>query len=228
MQSNTLDEKQTKAAEAGEGEYFVSEVFHSIQGEGVKSGLPMTFVRFGGCNLRCRRESVGFDCDTDFQAGQTLELDEFVKCVGETSADSLAEVRQWVLFTGGEPGLQLDQPLVDALRVSFEPDPLLAVETNGTVDLSGLDLDWICVSPKSAWHTLRQREADELKLVREHGRELPDPNEVTVNADHCVVSPACQPSGGYRQQDLDWCRHLVEENPKWRLSLQTHKFLGAR
>lgn len=219
MQSNTIDPEQTAASRAEEGGYFVSELFYSVQGEGVLAGTPMVFLRLGGCNLRCRRESVGFDCDTDFQTGENYGLDELVEQV-----QSRWPHAPYVLLTGGEPGLQVDASLVGALnRAGY----WVAIETNGTVKLPG-SIDHVCLSPKSAWHTLRQREATELKLVRAPGQPLPDPDDIPVEADHLLVSPRFEPDGSLRQETVDHCLQLVLDNPEWRLSLQTHKFLGAR
>jgi organic radical activating enzyme len=227
MQQDTIDSEQTAAGGLDKDEYFVSEIFYSIQGEGVNIGEPMVFVRFGGCNLRCRKESVGFDCDTDFQSGQVMSADEIAGRVHDVRPDG-AHRKSWILFTGGEPGLQIDPPLLETLTAKCN-DPRYSVETNGTVDIPfGTSQHWICVSPKSAWHTIRQRTCNELKLVRSEGQQLPDLDDTPISAKHQIVSPACQPDGSYRHADLSWCVELVKQNPDWRLSLQTHKRLGVR
>jgi organic radical activating enzyme len=128
----------------------------------------------------------------------------------------------WILFTGGEPGLQLDQSLVNAVH---EAGWLAAIETNGTIALPS-GLDWICVSPKSAEHTIRQRTADEVKYVRRHGMALP---ETSIVATHYLVSPAFQADGSISIADLEWCMKLVKEAPeRWSLAVQYHKFLRIR
>lgn len=127
---------------------------------------------------------------------------------------------RWAVLTGGEPALQVDAALAAALRAAGY---WLAVETNGTVPLPP-DLDWVCVSPKTAEHTLRVLHANEVKYVRRHGQAIPRP---TVEARHYLISPAFGPDG-LRREDLDWCVNLVRDNPRWRLSVQLHKFIGVR
>ena len=129
----------------------------------------------------------------------------------------------WVLLTGGEPALQVDRLLVDRLhQEGFK----IAVETNGTIKLPD-EIDWICVSPKSAAHTIQQRQMNELKYVLAAGQALPDP-PMHCDTDHLWVSPAFQPDGTLRRQDLDHCLVLVLGTPGWRLSLQVHKLIKAR
>lgn len=196
--------------------YKVSEIFYSLQGEGRKFGTMMVFVRFSDCNLRCTALSAGFDCDTEFVSGAELSALEIVE-----TARKLSPGCTWMLFTGGEPGLQLDEPLIREAHASgFK----LAIETNGTVKLPH-GIDWITVSPKSAEHTLRQRTAEEVKYVRSAGQALP---ESTVSADHYLLSPACQPDGSFKPEDLQHCLRLVREHPAWQLSLQLHKLLMVR
>jgi len=112
--------------------------------------------------------------------------------------------------------------LIDALH---DTGWKIAIETNGTIALPP-GIDWICVSPKSAEHTLRQRRASEVKYVRAHGMALP---ESSVQADHYLISPAFQPDGSVRIEDLRWCVDLVKKHPqKWNLTVQYHKLLGVR
>lgn len=127
-----------------------------------------------------------------------------------------------VILTGGEPGLQTSKELVEALRADGW---YIAIETNGTVALPD-GINWVCVSPKSAWHTLRQKKANEFKLVRHVGQGLRAPDGF-VEADWLVVSPAFGPDGSYRE-NLQWCIDLVRANPEWRLSMQLHKLWGLR
>jgi 7-carboxy-7-deazaguanine synthase len=200
----------------GDGRYRVNELFYSVQGEGRHAGTMMVFVRFSDCNLRCARSNAGFDCDTEFTSGLAKSASEILD-----DARRLSPKCRWLLLTGGEPGLQVDPPLIDAAHGAGYR---IAIETNGTVRLPP-GIDWITVSPKSAEHTLRQRVASEVKYVRSAGMALP---ETVVRADHHLVSPAFQPDGSVRLEDLDWCLSLIAENPAWLLSLQLHKLIARR
>lgn len=217
-QSKTLSAKQAGTDDIEEGTYRVNEIFYSVQGEGHLSGYPMTFVRFAHCNLRCSVRNVGFDCDTEFESGALMTPEEILTAV----ADAGAQYDGWILLTGGEPALQIDSHLIDALRGAGYS---IAVETNGTVKLTE-EIDWICVSPKSADHTLRQRHCNEYKLVRAYGQLLP--TEPPIASDFWLVSPAFNADGTLNSKDAAWCVDLVKENPAWRLSLQTHKMIGVR
>jgi organic radical activating enzyme len=211
------------------GTYVINEVFYSLQGEGIRAGEPMVFVRFADCNLRCLKATAGFDCDTDFASGEEMPAPAVVAMAEGVLAANRGGVpaneRPRILFTGGEPSLQLDQPLIDAFEVAGWRK--FGIETNGTIDLSHI---WagdfhVCVSPKSAEHTLRQLVAREVKYVRGHGQALPEPR---VKAEHYLLSPAAQADGSFRREDLAWVIDLVKANPKWRFSLQMHKLLGVR
>ena len=190
--------------------YRVNEIFYSLQGEGVRAGTPNLFLRFSGCNLTCRRETEGFDCDTEFSSGRDLNISQILE-----SLKKLGPRSEWVILTGGEPGLQIDQELIDRLH---EAGFKIAIETNGTRELPE-GIDWICVSPKSAEHTLRVKFAHELKYVRRAGQGIPKPS---IKADHFLLSPAFD-GGSLTQENLQWCIELCKSNPPWRLSVQNHK-----
>ena len=199
------------------GTYRVNEIFYSVQGEGRRAGTPMVFVRLSDCNLRCSWKNAGFDCDTEFISGREMTLADI-----EEFATRLNGKKGWMLLTGGEPGLQLDEPFIQHMK---QAGWLLAIEINGTVKLPD-GIDWICVSPKSAEHTLRQRVAHELKYVRHFGMSIPEP---AVVADHYLLSPAFQSDGSVRKEDLEWCLDLVKQNPeRWSLAIQYHKYLKVR
>jgi 7-carboxy-7-deazaguanine synthase len=216
MQENVIPKTQA-LRQRDEGTYIVNEVFYSVQGEGRLAGTPMVFVRFADCNLRCSWKNAGFDCDTEFMSGRQRSIDEILE-----EAEKLNPKRGWMLLTGGEPGLQLDDNFI---RSAHERGWRLAIETNGTVKLPE-GVEWICVSPKSAEHTLQQRRANEVKYVRHVGMSIPEP---AIEADHNLISPAFQADGSIRPEDLDWCLRLVKENPdRWSLSIQYHKFLKVR
>ncbi len=205
-------------------QYSVNEVFYSLQGEGYRAGYPSVFLRFAGCNLQCRREVEGFDCDTDFSGGRKMTAEEVVAAV-DRAAGAAKREGMVVILTGGEPTLQLDRPLCDALHAAGYA---VAVETNGTNEIESGLVDFISCSPKTAEHTLRVGaggSVDELRYVRHAGQALPKPALV---ADHHFISPAFEPDGTVKRETLEWCVNLCKENPTWRLSLQLHKLLGVR
>jgi 7-carboxy-7-deazaguanine synthase (Cx14CxxC type) len=208
--------------------YAVKEVFFSLQGEGANSGCPAVFCRFAGCNLwsgreEDRREAICKFCDTDFrgidgEGGGRFESAELL-------ADHICafwpsqELPPFVIFTGGEPSLQLDDPLVALLH---ERGGRIAVETNGTLPLPA-GLDWVCVSPK-AGTKLCVCEGQELKLV--YPQVGVDPAAyLPFDFEHFFLQPRDGPDF---KQTVEACLRYCLTNPRWRLSLQTHKFLGIR
>lgn len=207
--------------------YAVKEIFYTLQGEGALAGTPAVFCRFAGCNLWSGREedrqtAVCNFCDTDF-VGTDGTLG------GKYSAAELAgkiaklwpsqDQYRFVVCTGGEPLLQLDQALVDALhQVHFK----IAVETNGTQDAPN-NIDWICVSPK-ANQSLRLQSGNELKLVYPQENVNPKDYE-NLSFQHFSLSPMDGPNReANTQKAIDYCL----QNPRWKLSLQTHKMVGIR
>jgi organic radical activating enzyme len=196
--------------------YRVKEIFYSIQGEGHRMGTPAVFVRFAGCNLNCSVEGgQGFDCDTDFRGGVPYSLLELMKEICSLSRGG------WVILTGGEPLLQVDDLLIRELhRAAFE----IAVETNGTVECPR-GLDWVAVSPKRGVK-IRPQVADELRIVLAAG-EQPWIAE-DIHASHQFLSPA------FKGQEVDpaavtWCVEQVRRYPlTWRLSIQLHKLIGVQ
>ena len=203
--------------------YAVNEVFFSLQGEGARAGTPNVFVRFSGCNMRCdvkagKRSPGGFACDTEFESGRPMTEAQILK-----QALTLApKAAVGVIFTGGEPALQLDRALVDAFRrKGFGP---LCIETNGTVNLTPLGLDWISLSPKVAEHAVKVKECSEVRYVRGLGQGIPRPS---AKARWHFISPAF--AGDHLDPEtLRWCVGLVKSNPGWALSVQQHKTWGIR
>jgi 7-carboxy-7-deazaguanine synthase len=211
--------------------YSVKEIFYTLQGEGANSGRPAVFCRFAGCNLWSGREqdrgaAVCPFCDTDFVGtsgvggGTFATASDLAHAVrktwpGPTSRDR----RPLTVLTGGEPALQLDSALVDALHgEGFE----IAVETNGTLPLPPR-LDWTCVSPKAGTE-LVVRAGSELKLV--YPQAGVDPAQFrNLEFDHYFLSPMDSPT---REEATRAAVEYCLQHPPWRLSLQAHKVLGIR
>jgi 7-carboxy-7-deazaguanine synthase (Cx14CxxC type) len=205
--------------------YAVKEVFLTLQGEGAQAGRRAVFLRFAGCNLWTGREEDRAGarctfCDTDFVGLDGENGGRFGSAAA--LANSVAELwgempRRLVVVTGGEPLLQLDEPLIAALHGhGFE----IAVETNGTL-AAPPGIDWLCVSPK-AGNPLVQREGSELKLV--WPQPGIDPAELEVlDFEHFLIQPK---DCAERDQALASAIDFVMRNPRWRLSIQTHKVLG--
>jgi len=207
--------------------YAAKEIFYTLQGEGAQAGRAAVFCRFSGCNLWSGRESdrasaICQFCDTDFVdvngpgGGKFASADDVADAVAEKwRGDSQA--RRFVVCTGGEPLLQIDRPLIDALHArGFE----IAIETNGTLPAPA-GIDWICVSPK-AGSTLVQTTGDELKLVFPQANADPVQFEKLEFA-HFFLQPM---DGRDRAANTDLAVKFCLDHPRWRLSLQTHKIIG--
>ncbi|MCM2971658.1 7-carboxy-7-deazaguanine synthase [Larsenimonas suaedae] len=209
--------------------YSVKETFYTLQGEGAQAGRPSVFCRFTGCNLWSGREqdratSICTFCDTDFIGTDGQNGGKFK--TARDLADHIAafwpspEGTPYVVFTGGEPLLQLDAPLIEAMHAKgFE----IAVETNGTIKAPN-GIDWLCVSPKGRAE-LVQETGHELKLVYPQPEALPERFEHT-HFEHYYLQPMdLSPQGEARstlKAALDYCM----KRPRWKLSLQTHKMIG--
>ena len=207
--------------------YAVKEIFLTLQGEGVHTGRRAVFLRFAGCNLwngleSGRAAAICQFCDTDFVgtdgegggkfASAALLADTVAACWGNAQGGS-----PYVVITGGEPLLQLDAPLIDALHArGFE----IGVETNGTI-AAPAGIDWLCVSPKAGSETV-QRSGNELKLI------WPQPGSdwramESWDFQHHLIQPMDSPHlAANRAASIAF----ILENPRWRLSTQTHKVLG--
>ncbi|MCJ8155820.1 7-carboxy-7-deazaguanine synthase [Sphingomonas sp. LaA6.9] len=208
--------------------YAVKEMFLTLQGEGQRAGRRAVFLRFAGCNLWTGREqdrekAICQFCDTDFVGtdgtggGKFADAAALARAVAALWGEDRA--RAYIVCTGGEPLLQLDTPLIDALHAEgFE----IAVETNGTI-AAPAGLDWICVSPKAGSEVV-QRSGDELKLV------WPQPGsdfEAMEGWDfrHFLIQPMDDARG---EANVRAAIDFAMARPRWRLSLQTHKLLGLR
>lgn len=208
--------------------YAVKELFLTLQGEGVNAGRRAVFVRFAGCNLWSGREvdratAVCRFCDTDFVGtdgaggGRFADADALAAAV--TTAWGEGTAARFVVLTGGEPMLQVDDALVDALHAAgFE----IAIESNGTLPAHP-GLDWVCISPK-AGSTVVQRSGDELKLV------WPQPGSDVAALEgwdfrHFLVQPM---DDARADANREAAVAFALARPQWRLSLQTHKLLGLR
>lgn len=207
--------------------YAVKEIFYTLQGEGAQTGRAAVFCRFAGCNLWSGRESdrasaICKFCDTDFVdvngpgGGKFATAQDLAAAVAGKWPVS-QESRRFVVCTGGEPLLQLDPALIDALHAEhFE----IAIETNGTI-AAPPGIDWICVSPK-AGSTLVQKTGDELKLVFPQIDSNPRDFEHLAFR-HFFLQPMDSPG---RVLNTELAVRYCMEHPGWRLSLQTHKLLG--
>jgi 7-carboxy-7-deazaguanine synthase len=207
--------------------YSVKELFYTLQGEGANTGRPAVFCRFAGCNLWTGREAdrasaICTFCDTDFVDTDGPGGGRFATATALADAASRAwpsgvEGTRFIVCTGGEPLLQLDADLIDALHGEGFA---VAVETNGT-RLPPPGLDWICVSPK-AGAPLVLRTGNELKLVYPQAGAAPDEFE-TLAFEHFFLQPMDGPA---REANTEAALRYCLAHPRWRLSLQTHKLLG--
>jgi 7-carboxy-7-deazaguanine synthase len=209
--------------------YWVKEIFYTLQGEGANTGRPAVFCRFAGCNLWSGREEdrataiCGF-CDTDFVGndgpggGCFASVRELADAVAQHWPAAAPErVRPFVVCTGGEPLLQVDDSLVVQLhRYGFE----IAIETNGT-RLPPDGIDWICVSPKAGADLVLQS-GNELKLIYPQLGAEPEQFEQLAFR-HFFLQPMDGPD---RERNTRLALRYCLEHPQWRLSLQTHKILG--
>ena len=207
--------------------YTIKEIFYTLQGEGANAGTPAVFCRFAGCNLWTGREEDRADaicnfCDTDFvgidgPGGGKFDTAEALASAIAAQWPTRGTEKRFVVCTGGEPLLQLDAPLIDALHAQgFR----IAVETNGTRPVPP-GIDWVCMSPKST-ASLVVGAGDELKLVFPQPDARPERFE-SLAFEHFFLQPMDGPA---REQNtraaIDYCL----AHPRWRLSLQTHKIIG--
>ncbi len=205
--------------------YKVKEIYYTIQGEGYHSGRPAVFCRFSGCNLWSGREAdrhkaICKFCDTDFWGtdginGGKYEVTELVAKI--TEFFPLSTKHPFVVFTGGEPALQLDTELIDALH---KAKVVVAIETNGTKAIPH-NIDWICMSPKANTDIVVTK-GNEIKIViPQKGLDPKDFEQ--MDFDHYYIQA---------MEDKDWDGNIIyavnycKNNPSWRLSVQSHKYIG--
>ena len=194
--------------------YPIVEIFHSVQGEGFHTGIPHVFIRFGNCNLRCEW------CDTDFMTFEDMDIDSIIEEVLSYDCDR-------VIFTGGEPAMQDLSVIGKRLK---EHGISISIETNGTIPVSPI-IDWICVSPKDQLYpnvSIKQRTGDELKVVY-CGQDLALYDELKKGFTHLYIQPCYvdDESVEANGKSFQIVERLVKDSPGWRLSLQTHKWMGV-
>lgn len=206
--------------------YSVKEIFYTLQGEGAQAGRPAVFCRFAGCNLWTGREQDRADavckfCDTDFvgtdgESGGKYSTSEHLADKIDSLWPASYAASKYVVFTGGEPLLQVDASLIDSMhRHGFE----IAIETNGTISVPE-GVDWICVSPKVG-SELVVHKGNELKAVfPQSGQNLQDYEALKFA--HFFVQPMDGPD---KERNTRLAIEFCKRNPKWKLSLQTHKLL---
>lgn len=211
--------------------YSVKEMFYTLQGEGAQAGRAAVFCRFAGCNLWTGREedratAVCKFCDTDFVGTDGTGGGKFSSALGlaqaisDTYEGDRTAAKPYVVFTGGEPTLQLDQALIDAVHAhGFE----IAIETNGTQPVPA-GVDWICVSPKFG-SALVQRQGHELKVVvPQLGQDVLALAKLPFQ--HFFVQAMDDANPQQKAKNLQYAIHFCLEHPQWRLSVQTHKAVG--
>ena len=195
--------------------YKIVEIFHSVQGEGAHAGIPHVFIRFGKCNLQCEW------CDTDFEKFEEM-----------SAIDILGEVMKYpskrIIFTGGEPMLNDLWPLHRLFKARGYN---LSCESNGTIVIPEGLLDWICISPKDQMYPnvkIRQQTGDELKCVYV-GQDLSLYDELIDGFTHHFLQPCYMESESveWNGKNFALTESVVKDSPPWRLSLQTHKWMGV-
>lgn len=194
--------------------YPVVEIFHSVQGEGFHVGIPHVFIRFGNCNLQCKW------CDTEFNTYEEYGIDPIVEKV-------LSYNCKRVIFTGGEPAIQNLAAIGQRLKMHGIN---LSIETNGTIVVDPI-IDWICVSPKDQLYpniAIKQRFGDELKVVY-CGQDLSMYDDLKKGFKHQFLQPCYIEENSVEENGKSFqaVEKVVKDSPGWRLSLQTHKWMGV-
>lgn len=194
----------------------VSEIFYSLQGEGMRAGEPSIFIRLSGCQTKHACYESGVICDTDFESGQDFNDKELMSRVEDYPCE-------WLVWTGGEPADQLNVKTVEYFGKSYKQ----AIECSGIKQPP--EMEWVTLSPKVAEHTILKKwelrdgyHCDELRWVRHSGQSIPETN---IKAREYFISPHFD-GNEPNQDNINHCIRLCMENPPWKLSIQTHKLLN--
>ncbi|MDE6715875.1 MAG: 7-carboxy-7-deazaguanine synthase QueE, partial [Muribaculaceae bacterium] len=196
-------------------EYKINEIFYSLQGEGHHTGVPAIFIRFSGCNLNCNF------CDTHHNHGKKLGVDDIIAEISKYPQAHL------IVLTGGEPSLYIDSDLLHAIKQ--HTDAMIAIETNGTHTIPP-EVDWITLSPKTGFpggdtHPAILTECNELKVVY-CGQALD--KYFDINASYYYLQPCATGNTHADALNTQATIKAILADPRWTLSLQTHKFIGIR
>jgi len=190
----------------------VSEIFYSLQGEGVRTGTANFFIRIQGCKAKHACFASGIKCDTEFESGADMTLDEILQQMERLSVNCRS-----IIWTGGEPADRITDEVVQFFHAKgyFQ-----AIETSGLFPVSK-ELDFVSLSPKVAEHVIAKNftHVDELRYVRHAGQVIPEPS---ITADHLFLSPhfdGWEPN----EENIRHCMNLCLDHPIWRLSIQDHK-----
>jgi len=206
--------------------YSIKEIYYTIQGEGFHTGRPAIFIRFSGCNLwtgfeNDRKKAICFWCDTDFIGtngpnGGKYSANQILEIIINLWPKS-KNIKPYVVCTGGEPLLQIDQKFISVLhKAGFE----IGLETNGTIPPPN-GIDWICVSPK-ANSKLKLKKGNELKFIYPQKNINPKDHE-SLDFDHFFIQPMDNKN---QEKNILKSKKFIKMNPIWKLSIQTHKILG--
>lgn len=193
----------------------INEIFYSIQGEGFHAGRPAVFVRFAGCNLKCDF------CDTNHQPFKEYPEDYIVRKIASYKAN-------FVVFTGGEPALQLTETLVDKIH-ALRDGMTVAVETNGTKPLPG-NVDWVTLSPKDAYVGSKGlpilERVNEIKVIYDSVRPVNIYDN--IKADYYYLQPCDVGNKDKNKEITKDCINFIKEHPEWKISIQLQKILKVR
>lgn len=189
----------------------ISEIFYSLQGEGLRIGTPTIFIRLQGCKAKFACAAMGIKCDTEFESGKEYSIEQLYEFIKDMPSKEIT-------WTGGEPTDQLTEDIVEYFK---NKNYYQAIETSGLNPVPK-GIDFICISPKVAEHIIKKnfpKGCNELRYVRHKGQDIPNPSIV---ADHYWISPH---SDGFtiNSENLKHCIDLCLQNPKWKLSIQNHK-----